>query len=269
VGLALGDMNQLIIRNCIIYNNDGYGSYLYGVAKNATIYNNDFIHGPDTSVTQLFACDDTVNNITVKNNIFTSTENAAPTYLVRYLSPLNLTNTHSNYSNNIYYRVDNASSLWYYGGATQTWTSWSALTRTWYEKKQPPLLGGILLRNFSLNSTSPCIDAGDWLTYTNGTGTGTIVTLDNARYFYDGYDLTDGDIIQVGTDKNLKIMEVNYNTKQITVNRSFTWADNDHVSFTYSNSAPDIGALEYTITHILYPVIMIYYNGAVYYWRHD
>jgi hypothetical protein len=73
----------------------------------------------------------------------------------------------------------------------------------------------------------------------------------------------------VGTDKNLKIMEVNYNTKQITVNRSFTWADNDHVSFIYSNSAPDIGALEYTITHILYPVIMIYYNGAVYYWRHD
>ena len=112
-----------------------------------------------------------------------------------------------------------------------------------------PLFTDAANDDFSLQSGSSCIDAGSGLTLTNGSGTGTVFTVDDALYFTDGYGLISGDVIRVGTD-TVTVTAVNYTTNQITVSSSFTWADNEDVSMDYNGSAPDMGAFESVVTNV-------------------
>ena len=112
-----------------------------------------------------------------------------------------------------------------------------------------PLFTNAATDDFTLQSGSNCIDAGTALTLTNGSGTGTVFTVDDALYFTDGYGLISGDVIRVGSD-TVTITAVNYTTKQITVSSSFTWADNEAVSMDYNGSAPDMGAFESVVTNV-------------------
>jgi hypothetical protein len=137
---------------------------------------------------------------------------------------------------------------WYYGGSSHVWTAWTGLPETVGELRDNPELADPVNHNFRLNRTSPCIDAGANLTQTNGGSTGTVITVDDASYFMDGYGMTTGDVIFVGNDENLLILEVVYSTNTIIVNRSITWSDNDPVGLTFSGVAPDIGAYEFSST---------------------
>jgi hypothetical protein len=101
--------------------------------------------------------------------------------------------------------------------------------------------------NFNLQSDSPCIDNGGFLTViTSSTGSGTTFTVDDAGYFMDGWGIVDGDTIQLeGQTQTAQITNVNYDTNIITVDISLTWNQGQGISLAYEGSAPDAGAYEY------------------------
>lgn len=98
--------------------------------------------------------------------------------------------------------------------------------------------------DFHLQDTSPAIDAGVNLTTTTSAGSGTSVTVADARYFHDGYDgLITADQIRIGDD-TVYITNVNYATNVITIDTSISWGSGDAVNLVYYGVAPDIGAFE-------------------------
>ena len=103
-----------------------------------------------------------------------------------------------------------------------------------------------LNRDFHLQSNSPCIDAGAWLTTTISGGSGTDITVDDAKYFIDSRDIIEGDIIQLeGQSITAKIIAIDYNNNILKVNTPLTWFSGQGVSLAYQDSSPDIGAYEY------------------------
>ncbi len=98
--------------------------------------------------------------------------------------------------------------------------------------------------DFTLQSDSPCIDAGGPLTHTTSSGSGTTIPVADALYFSDGKGLVDPDVIRVG-GQQATIVSVDYANNEIEVSSSISWADNDPVTLDYDGSAPDIGAYEY------------------------
>ncbi|HJX06394.1 MAG TPA: hypothetical protein VJ461_06815 [Candidatus Nanoarchaeia archaeon] len=100
--------------------------------------------------------------------------------------------------------------------------------------------------DFTLQSSSPCINAGTWLTVTRSAGSGTSIPVNDASYFMDGWGIIEGDIIQLqGQTTTARITSINYDTNTITVDRSLTWTSGQGVALAYSGSAPDIGVYEY------------------------
>jgi hypothetical protein len=116
--------------------------------------------------------------------------------------------------------------------------------------------------NFNLQSSSPAIDGGTYLTQANGSGSNsTILVVDDAKYFQPGWGNGSGggasvaaDSIAIGTVSNtVQISSINYDTKTITLAYPMTWS-NDAPVWLYKNSsgqvvlrgsAPDCGAHEY------------------------
>ena len=100
--------------------------------------------------------------------------------------------------------------------------------------------------DFHLQSGSPAIDAGQFLTETTSAGSGTIMNVADAGYFTDGLGITEGDLIQLeGQDLTATITSIDYNSNTITLDSSLTWNANQGVSLAYSGSAPDIGAYDF------------------------
>lgn len=101
-------------------------------------------------------------------------------------------------------------------------------------------------RDFRLQSSSPCIDAGTFITTATSAGSGTQLPVADARLFVDGFGIAEGDAIQLkGQTQVAKITSINYGTNTLTLDRTLTWTQGQGVSVPYVGSAPDIGALEY------------------------
>lgn len=101
--------------------------------------------------------------------------------------------------------------------------------------------------NFRLQSNSPMIDRGAFLTRTVNSGSGTKIKVEDAGYFCDGFDIVEGDLIQVGSNSTVRIIKVDYGQNLITVDRNIAWNAGDGVSLPFSGSAPDIGAFEFSL----------------------
>ena len=101
--------------------------------------------------------------------------------------------------------------------------------------------------DFHLQSDSPCINSGDWLTtITSVTGSGTSFVVDDAGFFCDGYGIVTGDEIQLEGDlSSVTITAINYGTDTITVNVSVGWTQGDGVALPYNGPVPDMGTYEY------------------------
>jgi hypothetical protein len=103
--------------------------------------------------------------------------------------------------------------------------------------------------DLSLQGTSPCIDSGTYLTtITSANGSGKMFQVVDSRYFIDGWGIpnVDGDEIQIsGTSQKAKIIQIDYNTHAITVDKNLTWTKNQGISLAYEGSAPDAGAIEF------------------------
>lgn len=101
-------------------------------------------------------------------------------------------------------------------------------------------------RDFTLQPTSPAIDAGTTLTTANGAGTASnSLTVFEAGYFHDGYGLIAGDTIQVGS-VTTTITGISGNV--LTVSPAISWSNGAAVSLPYNGSKPDMGAFETTPT---------------------
>lgn len=95
-----------------------------------------------------------------------------------------------------------------------------------------------------LRPTSSLVDAGSFLTTTTSAGFGKTIPVDDAGYFIDGFGVTTGDLIQIGSNAPVLVTKVDYAGKFITVDKAVSWNKGDGVSLSYGGSAPDIGAYE-------------------------
>ena len=250
-----------IIRNSIVEDFTNADLYIYGTLgdpsegnmTNLTAYNNDFITSYDESFVEIF---DEAYDIIFKNNIFYSTLNDNPDTFIWHTSGVSLVSTRGNWSYNMYWRGDNGAeddTWWVEGGTSHDLTTWNANDEVSNDVRDDPEFADAAGSDFTLNASSPCIDAGSWLTTTNGGGTGTTITVDEASYFFAGLtdigandEDIDGDNIFIGSNTDLEVTAVDFAGETITVNRSITWSDGDDVSLSsYYGSAPDIGAYEF------------------------
>ena len=97
---------------------------------------------------------------------------------------------------------------------------------------------------FALAEGSPGIDEGAPLTYTANAGTGKVVALHDAGYFFDGFDVAEGDRIQIGGGAPVRIVKVDYATHTVTLASEIQWEKDAPVSLEYHGRGPDIGAHE-------------------------
>ncbi|MFZ1721422.1 MAG: DNRLRE domain-containing protein [Microgenomates group bacterium] len=102
--------------------------------------------------------------------------------------------------------------------------------------------------DLSLSSNSPAIDAGVALTQTKSSGSGVSVSVNESTYFSDGMNLQPGDWIRVGSSAPVQVLDVNYASDVLTIDKSISWASGASVSYDYANSGPDIGADEFGYT---------------------
>ena len=96
-----------------------------------------------------------------------------------------------------------------------------------------------------LKSGSPQIDKGDFLTKTLNSGTGSIIKVEDAGYFFDGYGIVEGDKVQVGSNALVGISDVDYSANTLTLAKQISWEAGDGVSLSYYGASPDIGIHEY------------------------
>lgn len=103
--------------------------------------------------------------------------------------------------------------------------------------------------DFSLQSNSPAIDAGGYVTSAINDGSGTQIQVADARFFYDGYGVTQGDIVQFeGQSETAIITAVDYANNILTVDNTLTWTSGLGLSLAYNGTSPDIGAIEFQNT---------------------
>jgi hypothetical protein len=69
--------------------------------------------------------------------------------------------------------------------------------------------------------------------------------VEDARYFTDGMGLIEGDLIRVGANEPVRVLDIDYLTGAITLDQAIQWGANEGVSYPYSGQAPDMGMFEY------------------------
>jgi len=132
---------------------------------------------------------------------------------------------------------------------------------SWWEQNRPnfiknslqadPLFMNLPSNDFHLQENSPMIDAGTFLASTTNTGNGTVITVDDAAWFMDGFGITTGDTIQLEGQTDWAILTtVNYTTNELTLDRALTWQTGLGVSLPYSNAKPDLGVFEFDPNYV-------------------
>ena len=253
-GIKVTGSSRILVRKNLIYENDvgnlSGGIRISGTSKGQKGYNHTIVHNVlhkncnstnshgDLRVGNAYYPE--VLGTIVKNNII-SEATGIYDLNIHYLTHI--------LDYNDYYNTRNLSINWQ--GTSKTWSEYlSASGQDSHSITQNPLFTDPANSDFHLQTESPCIDKGTFLTTTTNSGTGTSLTVADARYFIDGYRLIESDLIKVGSNNPVKVINVNYSTNTITVDKSISWNKDDGVSYPYSSSTPDIGAYEYGETNI-------------------
>lgn len=101
--------------------------------------------------------------------------------------------------------------------------------------------------DFGLRATSPAIDGGRPVTVATEAGdNSTTLSVFDAYFFCDGFGITDGDLIQIGSTPAVRIASIDYDANVITLAEPRTWSNGEGVNLDYSGGNPDIGAVEFT-----------------------
>jgi parallel beta-helix repeat protein len=128
---------------------------------------------------------------------------------------------------------------------------------TWWQTNHPdrfincleidPVFENAAGHDFRLKPASTLINAGRFLTQTTAAGSGTSLPVEDASFFYDGYQIPgeSGDVIQLeGQTQTATIVSIDYSSNTLTLDAPLDWTDNQGVSLRYNGSAPDVGAHE-------------------------
>lgn len=102
-------------------------------------------------------------------------------------------------------------------------------------------------RDLRLAAGSAHIEAGMFLTFARGDGSGTVLPVDDSRYFYDGYGIPGeaGDLIKLeGSNDTARIVAVDDNARTLMLDRTLSWRDRQGVHLVYAGVRPDLGAYE-------------------------
>jgi hypothetical protein len=102
-------------------------------------------------------------------------------------------------------------------------------------------------QNFELVEDSQQIDAGEFVTTAIGSESGVVLTVADASWFYDGFNISgeSGDDIRIeNTTASARIVSVDYASNTIHLGSALDWNNGDGVHVIYNGSAPDVGAFE-------------------------
>lgn len=251
-GIQYAGQNGIIRFNVFFDNNVGIGMQNYSPEalynKHNRIYHNTFVNNHCGGIsTSNPSSSHYIDNIFVNNLLYKNVEcSGTDPYQFMYRSGLEgFKLINNNLSSGTI--PDNVIGAW--GG--------SGDSLSWYEVNYPGFFVDNLERDpgfksestndFSLRPDSAMIDAGSFLTTTTNTGSGTVITVDNAGYFYDGFGINEelGDLIQLeSSSETLRIISVNYSNNQITVDKNTSWDSGQGITFKYQGNKPDIGAFE-------------------------
>ena len=153
------------------------------------------------------------------------------------------------YDYNLYY--DDLANGWRYDGTDKldfsAWQSANANNDPNSPTPADPLFNDAASGDFTLQGTSPAINAGGWLTtITQATGSGTSFTVDDAGFFFDGFSISGvtGSQIKTENGQSATVTGVDYGTDTLTVDTIISWTQNEGIGLDYNGNAPDIGANE-------------------------
>ncbi|MCB1694402.1 MAG: right-handed parallel beta-helix repeat-containing protein, partial [Pseudomonadales bacterium] len=113
----------------------------------------------------------------------------------------------------------------------------------------PPGFVDVAALDLRLAAGSAAIDAGTFLTRATNDGNGTLLAVDDASYFYDGYGIPgeSGDVIQfAGSTHPVRIISIDYAANELTLAEPRTWQAGQGVHLAFDGSAPDMGAYEHS-----------------------
>ena len=99
-----------------------------------------------------------------------------------------------------------------------------------------------------LTANSRQIDQGDFITKTRSSGSGTLLPVKDASWFYDGFSIPGelGDRIRIEDRKGTAIiLSIDSDTNTLMLSSPLAWGRHDGVHLNYSGNAPDIGAFEF------------------------
>lgn len=227
-GIQYGGQNGIVRKN-VFYTNQG-GALNFQVYSDESLYNNNH---------RVF------NNTFYGNRCYgmSASANSDPG---RYFGNI--------VKNNIFYKNTDCS-----GGATQT--SIGNSTAVKLESNAivtvSPLFVDETGRDLRLSAGSTMIDAGVFATRTVGAGSGTVLTIEDVGYFYDGFGIPEetGDIVRLeGQSSTARVVGIDYANKTLTLDVSLTWTSGQYLHLQYSGSRPDMGAFEFQSgAHIPFP----------------
>jgi parallel beta-helix repeat protein len=252
-GIQYAGQNGIVRFNTFYDNNVGIGMQRYSPEalhnKHNRIYHNTFYENhcggiATTSHNSANYIDNIFNNNILTNNVECS--GTKPFQLVYRYDLEGFTFENNNLSSgNI---PDDVIGEWQGSGNTLSWFEANHPNYFKDNMEIDPLFDDEANLIFTLQSSSPMIDAGIFLTNTIGSGTGTTILLNDASFFHNGFGISgvEGDRIQLqGSNTVLTIESIDYNNNTITVDKEISWQSNQGVSLEYNGSAPDIGAFEY------------------------
>ena len=73
----------------------------------------------------------------------------------------------------------------------------------------------------------------------------TVLEVDDADYFFDGYSIVEPDRVQLeGQTRTVVVAAVDHDTRTITLGEPLTWSSGDGVSLPYRGKRPDQGMYE-------------------------
>jgi hypothetical protein len=223
-----------IIRRNVFVDNDSSGisvataGYYPSDVRFNHIYNNVFFHNgyaliedykPYLSGVSLSKWGSTdVKNVTIKNNIFWN----------------------NNFKQSITYYASSSANQIIANNLQETADPLFVNDKATLDPLHPETL------NFHLNSGSPAINAGGFLTSVTAGGSGTVIPVADAAYFTNGFGLMSGDQIQLqGQTTRVRIVSVDYTKNTLTLDASLTWQQGQGLSLAFEGSAPDQGVYEF------------------------
>jgi parallel beta-helix repeat protein len=248
IGLMVTASKRIILHNnIIIENNRGVPNLYNAMGLVVTRDSNDvsIVHNTlyrngaeESSKGGITLCKDgSTERVILKNNILSETTQYRDLYIggcQDYMSDYNLIYNTRNL--NIYWLTQDVPISKYLSNSGQDIHSII---------QQNPRFTSPTNKDFHLDSDSPAIDAGAFLTRTVSSGSGNIIDVSNTIYFCDGFGMRSGDLIKVGEKEVATITNIDDENHTITLDRNISWSKGDGVSYPYSNTAPDIGAHEY------------------------